>query len=223
MKQHGRTSASVTLSVVFKAWCLSARFQHHSKQHRQAGKNARRQFLHEQLERAELAASRHDTHELFSVVKALAPRTRRIKMHIRTAQGDLLSPGQEAAAIRQHFEEVFSQGDTVVGAPCMTASVAIAPEETQGSLRKLKTGKAVPPGFAPTSAWKACAAEVLEPLALLASTACQPGAHLPDEWTHCWLALLPKPGKSTRLPKDLSDRLAGMLWKGHRWGFESTP
>ena len=68
----------------------------------------------------------------------------------------------------------------------------------------LKSRKAVPANSVPPEVWKACA----QPFACRLADAYSEGvrscpSQLPEEITHCSLALLPKPGKAMRQPTDL--------------------
>ena len=65
-------------------------------------------------------------------------------------------------------------------------------------------GIAVPPGCAPSAAWRAVADLASPTLAELAhESICNDHPRVPSIWSDCWLSLLPKPHKSTKRPGDL--------------------
>ena len=67
---------------------------------------------------------------------------------------------------------------------------------------QLKNNKAVPPNSLPAEMWKLCPEECAAWLSAILERSTAANT-LPPEVADCTLSLLPKPGRTTRLPKDL--------------------
>ena len=70
-------------------------------------------------------------------------------------------------------------------------------------LQTLRPRKAVPPGCPPAEIWQLQPDASADFLQRVLHAACAKGRQLPCSLTDCALILMPKPGKPTRLPKDL--------------------
>ena len=165
----------------------------------QASKQARRDRLEHLIQQAEQAAQSHCQSELYRVINAIAPRKRHDKVRI-SPEGKVLSQKQEFEAIYNYFSTAFSRQKPYNALPL--TSLGITQTEIQEAIPQLKNNKAVPPSSLPAEMWKLCPEECSAWLSAILE--CSIADHsLPSEMADCTLSLLPKPGRTTRLPKDL--------------------
>ena len=86
-----------------------ARFQRAHRELRKRGLAKRKAAILEELEAAEAAAKVGDMHKLYFHVRKLSPKGSRERIHIRTSDGELLSPQAEHEAILKHFTALLHQ------------------------------------------------------------------------------------------------------------------
>ena len=152
-------------------------------------------------EQAKDAEQRRDVRSVYQVVRSIAPKMLGGKVRIRSCEGALLTPEQEHAEILEYFRDLFSQhAHDVIPAPRLDP-VLLTEAEILDSLGRLGVGRAVPPGHAPTTAWRFCRQVLSAPLteAFHSETI----AGYPQHWADCHLALIPKPGKVIKRPESL--------------------
>ena len=197
---QGRRAMSGNL---FRAWRRFALFRAASRGLRKASVLARRQRIYAIIDRAAGAASRDQMNELYNITRILAPRQRRERVRVRSEAGAMLSPHAQFWEIERYFSTAFSDpGHVPFGS---SAEAPLMDDQTlQTAIQSLQPRQSVPLGSIPPKVWKACAGPFAACLAgaYRASVSDNPST-LPAEITDCSLALIPKPGKSTRLPKDL--------------------
>ena len=188
---------------LFQVWRKFAQFRAVSRELRRASLQARKQKLHDVIDRAARAASKDQMGEIYRITKFLAPKQRRERVVVRASDGSLLRPQQQFQSILDYFQSAFSDTkpfhpDTDPEPPCIDAA------ELQLAVASLKTKKAVPITSAPPEVWKALPDLFATSLArdYHLGTSSRP-SRLTHEITDCSLLLLPKPHKSSRLPKDL--------------------
>ena len=168
---------------------------------RQASRAARREWFEGHIAAAEHAALRHDLGEVYRVINILAPKKRRDLVRIKNADGALLRPKDEFAEIFGYFRQVFSRRDAFEMPRHSLEPISY--HEILAAVRKLKGGKAVPPGSVPAELWSLCPEEYAAFLEPRLNPTPDPGCTYPTEATDCTLALLPKPQKTSRRPADL--------------------
>ena len=188
---------------LFKAWRQYAEFGAASRRLRKQSVQARKERIYAIIDRAASAAAKDQMNELYSITRAIAPRQRKEKVRIRASDGAMLAPHGQFQAIAGYFQQAFQaptpfRFSTSAPAPCITVDILLP------AILGLKPRKAVPANSIPPEVWKACA----QPFASRLADAYTAGVHtcpsqLPQEITDCSLALLPKPGKAMRHPKDL--------------------
>ena len=201
-------SISEIAACVFRFWKASSRLQAVYKELRKRGRQRRRQFLEDQLSRAKAASERHDTKELYAVVRQLAPKTHYRKVRIRQVDGSPLCAEAEYLEIHRYFSELFSAGlwqDFHADQPPAAGGYLITPAEVRAALKANKVGKSVPVAHAPSGAWIACSnmLVITEVLAGHFSACINGECRIPKLWTDCHLALIPKPNKSLSRPECL--------------------
>ncbi|CAE7872459.1 unnamed protein product, partial [Symbiodinium necroappetens] len=105
---------------------------------------------------------------------------------------------QQLTCLRSFYQDLYAPSDEPKLHSDSAPMLQLSPEEAQQRLASLPVGKAVPPQFAPTAAFRACS----DVLAGWLSEKIQHLPDVPEEWAECWLALLPKVTCPT-LPKQL--------------------
>ena len=185
------------------------RLQKVYKELQRRGRQKRREFLEEQLAKAKLAAVRHDTKELYAVVRRLAPQQRRRNVRIRKPDGMPLCAEAEYDEILEYFTGLFSQqgfGSTASEPVAISSDrITITSSEVCSALKANKIGKAVPVQHAPASAWIACAGipTLTEVVADEATGCISSERPISKLWSDCFLALIPKPNKALCRPENL--------------------
>ena len=176
-------------------------FQQRTKELRALSRGARKQWLVELLQEAEVAAAAHNMSQVYKIINIIAPRRRREQVRIKGLSGQLLRKGDEYRDIDQYFSKAFSASEPsepIVG-------VALTPDaaEISQAVLALKGGKAVPQGSMPADIWKLCSRTLSGLLADALNNSISTVSLPPSELADCELSLLPKPGKVTRRPQDL--------------------
>eukprot|EP00439_Symbiodinium_sp_Y106_P073501 s140_g13.t2 len=179
-----------SLRQAFRAFQAHWRFQKCYKEVRKRGLWHRRQALHDHLAQARAAEMNRD-------VRTIYQEHAEISDYFRA----LLTPAQEHAEISDYFRTLFSQIEHSVQPAPRLIPVTLEVSEIQASLGRLGSGRAVPHGHAPTSAWRYCRQVLSGPLteAFHSETI----AGYPLHWADCHLALVPKPGKVIKRPESL--------------------
>ena len=197
-----RTRSLTWREQMFQAWRSWAKFQRLFTLHKKCRAKLRRQRLQAQLDAAKQAADRNDARALYGIVRRLAPKQAKRGIHLRAADGSLLSPAEELKAFQQHFQERFRAGTAEEMSYCSQQLMLSQPynltqAEIENQLRKTPARKAVPAMSAPTIL-KLAASHIAELTALYLQTLWQPGHAM---WKDAWLSLLPKPGKNGSQPE----------------------
>ena len=173
------------------------------RQLRQACKQARKVKLHNLMQGLEAASLRNDFYSLYKQIRSLAPKSQRRRAQVRDKDGNALGPSAEHDFIVEHFRQLFK--DSTHSARRLESACYISFDS--GSFAKgfsrLKYDTAVPPGCAPTAAWKAVSDQATPWLQSCAMHALHTSLNIPTIWSDSWLTLIPKPHKMSRLPGDL--------------------
>ena len=188
---------------LFQAWRKYADFKAASKHLRKVSVQARRQRIYAIIDRAAQAASKDQMNELYNVTRILAPRQRRERVRVRALNGAMLTPYGQFQEIDKYFRTAFAAPE-----PFRFSSPASAPDVTDvaliSAIKRLQPRKSVPAGSVPPEVWKGCTSAFATRLAGAYRAGVQSNPSiLPTQITDCSLTLIPKPGKSSRLPKDL--------------------
>ena len=188
---------------IFRAFRDAVSLMKHCRQLRQACKNARKKKLHFLMQGLEAASLRNDFYSLYKQIRNLAPKSQRRRVQVRDKDGSVLGPSAEHDSIVEHFGQLFKDSThsaIVLESPCFV-------HFDNGSFAKgfsrLKYDTAVPPGCAPTAAWKAVSHQATPWLQSSAMHALHTSLNIPTIWSDSWLTLIPKPHKMSRLPGDL--------------------
>ena len=168
---------------------------------RSRGKSLRKEILLNKLCKAETAAKSNLPGELYKATREIAPSRRHEKVQIRSADGKILNEVEEMAEITAHCEQVFGVGD--FGPPTLIL-FASRRKSFKMSYRNHKMVSL----FHVT----ACQSQFGRPVQECYRRGCAPlpihtGVRdccgIPPTWADSHLALIPKPGKLIKRPKDL--------------------
>ena len=192
-----------TIRGVFHAWRHFIRFRALRKLAHRCSRLARQQKQDELLAQAEQYAQRHNMHQLYRIIRLMAPRQRYKKVQLYGRDGHMLSRDQEVEEFKQHLDKVYRGDDfqdIVKTAECPDPFSA---DELQSAFSHIPVYKATPPHMAPGPVWRAAA----KGLALLVARefpklCAHPLPRVPQYWRDGWLTLFCKPGKPGRRPED---------------------
>ena len=197
LKSYG---AKLGRNNIHQAWRQHSEFKAGVRSLQKASRQARRDRLECLIQQAEQAAQKHCQSELYRVINIIAPKKRYDKVRIRSPEGQVLSQKQEFEAIYKYFSQAFSRQDSYAAVPLPVLDFTQA--EIREAIMQLKNNKAVPPNSLPAEMWKLCPEECAAWLSAILERSTAANT-LPPEVADCTLSLLPKPGRTTRLPKDL--------------------
>ena len=191
--------AGTLFQRVFDAFRRFRDFSVQSRRLRSSCRKARRDRLEAYIDEAQQAANRQDMGAIYRVIRHLAPKNHRLPPRIRS-EGQLLSGSEQFTAIMAYFGKVYDSPDPLPAVPS-GLDLCLTVDEVRDAVDDLKAGKSVPDGSLPAELWRLC------PDAFAKFLHAQIGRGvegcLPPEVSECQLSLLPKPGKRSRLPKDL--------------------
>ena len=197
------------ISAAFGCWKAHFGLQKTYKELQRRGRAKRRQFLEDQLIKAKSASDRHDTKELYAIIRQLAPKRKHRAVRIRKMDGTPLNAEAEFVEIKEYFGALYSQDDNLQFSFNETAPtsgrVLITAQDVRMALKANKLGKTVPFEHAPTGTWLACAdIPAITEVIADAATCCVNGERpILHRWSDCYLALIPKPNKSLCRPENL--------------------
>ena len=198
-----RRSTGTTMKQVFSFWRHFIRFRQTKHAANKASKQARRDHYDQLLQEAETHALCHNTHQMFRVIRRLAPKQKYKKVQIYGPKGQVLSPQDEAQAIHMHFGSVFRGTEMWSPAAPSACPRPFTREEILTALLRIPATKATPPHYAPGPCWKAAAESLADLLHQQLPNYFQVlPLCVPQPWKDGWLTLLGKPAKCGRQPSD---------------------
>ena len=192
----------------FQAWKAWKAFDHCYREHQRRCKVARRHVLLDAMHEAADCAAQHNSRGIYQIIKRIAPKQDRRRMQLRGEDGHMLLPQEELHLLEDHYQQRFNAQDPVdqhlhyrvwPGSGTISLDVQAVCRAIQDVPRR----KAVPNGHPPSASWRLCA-DLISPwlvtnLQNLWNTS---AIKVPRCWTDVDLALVPKPEKSGRSPKD---------------------
>ena len=188
--------------TLFAVWRAYACFQRKWKALHTASRQERRQWITQQIRTAHDAAQRHDMGEVYRIVRLLAPKQKRDPVRIRDKEGHLLDKRQQFEAIFHYFSAAFRRAEAFQHSHCL-GSLDTQLDDVVKSIKALKPRKAVPADTPPAEVWQLCPETAAAFFVRVLDHACTESRRLPARMSDCSLLLLPKPGKTSRLPTDL--------------------
>ena len=207
MRVQGRCARTGTrdgwMRSVIQAWRHQQQFL---KLHRLVQKHSRR------LRRTRLASllQEADSHvrsgcnqALFDLIRRVAPKQVRRRAQLRSKEGRLLTPAEEALALRKFWASVNgAPGEALC--PAQAQRYNITKDEVVKALQGLQGSKTAPPHCAPHVFWQIAAepiASYMEAAVFSQWSSCQ--VTIPDDWSAAWLVFLQKVGKPHDDPTSL--------------------
>ena len=193
-----------TLRNVVQAWFHLVRFQRLKRAARTRAVQVRQLRFQEVIESAQAAAQKHDSHSLFQIINRYSPKQPRRRMQLRNIQGQIASPMEETAMLKQFIADTW-HGPSHFPAPeepltCMPFTLT----ELTRALQAIPATKAVARPCAPGIVWKSLATQIAP---ALYSTLCQwwegNTPYLPRWFKDSWILLIPKPNKPPVHPRAL--------------------
>ena len=180
------------LSELWAAWKVAAKLQ---LLNRQLRKDCR---LRKTARIAEAVRSQN----VHQAAKQFAPKQSRKRLQLRSESGDLLSHEAELGQITEYFHKLY-QGEGTSPAR-LSGDISFSVAEIQEAMARLKAGKAMPSGSAPTVLWTMTRSIVVPILHGQFQAYLRAGcSEMPERWVTSELVLLPKPGKALTSPEQL--------------------
>ena len=174
-------------------------FKQAQKAVRVFSKQKRVHFFEEQLRQAAAASEKGDVRTLHAIINRVAPRTRRTRPQIRSAEGKMVSPACELRIIKTFWQEIYTANLPV--ALEEPGTIALDADSFATALAQLPAHKSLPRHYAPSVVWKLAARPIAD---LLQRTVFDVWQHesinVPQKWRGAWLALILKPSQPGKHP-----------------------
>ena len=174
-------------------------FKQAQKAVREFSKQRRAMFFDEQLRQAAAASEKGDIRTLHAIINRVAPRTRRARPQIRSAEGKMVSPACELRIIKNFWQEIYTANLPVVLEE--PGTIALDADGFANALARLPAHRSLPKHYVPSIAWKLAARPIAD---LLQRTVFDVWQHesinVPQEWRDAWLALILKPSQPGKHP-----------------------
>ena len=193
-----------TFGGVFQAWRHFCRFRALRKLANRASRFARQQKHDDLLAQAERHAKQYNMHQLYKIIRLLAPKQRYRKVQLYGKDGQMLSRDQEVEEFRTHYSKVFQGNalDAVIQTRGLPCPIHRRKRFKRLSIKFLRN-KATPPHMAPGPVWSAAGYGLSLLVARELPKLCaHPLPRVPQSWKDGWMALFCKPNKPGRRPED---------------------
>ena len=89
-------------------WTQYIRFHRARKELRRTSQRLRKAKLVQQLENAEQALARHDTHTFFAVIQQLAPKQARGRVQLKGEHGEMLTAEAEIDTLHAYWDSIYN-------------------------------------------------------------------------------------------------------------------
>ena len=193
----------VSAKNVFSTWFHVTQFLRLRKLHKRQAWKVRQERFDQVIAQAQHAASRFDSHQLFKIINAFAPKQSRRRMQLRNVKGSLASPVEELSILKAFVAKSWA-GPPTVPVPPALPGMPFTERDVFLALRAIPATKAVAQPFAPGIIWKEQAHVVAPHLfQILASWWQGTESYVPSSWRDSWLLLIPKPLKAPVVPEAL--------------------
>ncbi|CAE7357226.1 unnamed protein product [Symbiodinium sp. CCMP2592] len=191
------------LRAMVQAWKHRVRFL---KMHRMVQKHSRqlrRTRLAQLLQEADAHTRSGCSQALFDLVRRVAPKQARKRSQLRSKEGKLLTPAEEARALQDFWRSVNGAPGSLLRSG-QASSYTVLQQDIEQALRDLQASKAAPPHCAPHAFWKLASSPVAEFMEdKVFSSWREDHAWVPDDWSAAWLVFLHKVGKANDDPASL--------------------
>ncbi|CAE7196500.1 pol [Symbiodinium sp. CCMP2592] len=170
--------------------------QKHSRQ-------LRRTRLAQLLQEADAHTRSGCSQALFDLIRRVAPKQARKRAQLRSKEGKLLTPAEEARALQDFWRSVNGAPGSLLRSG-QASSYNVLQQDIEQALRDLQASKAAPPHCAPHAFWKLASSPVAEFMEdKVFSSWREDHAWVPDDWSAAWLVFLHKVGKANDDPASL--------------------
>ena len=185
-----------TAKGIFVAWRCWAKFTEKHREHKQRSRQLRICKHRAILRDAQMAASRHDTWELYRIVRRLAPKQPSTKFQIHD-KGRLLQPQEELALFSKHYTDLYKDEQACVSqSRVLSGSFSLSVPQMTFYLQHIPLRKAVSAKSAPGASYRACADILAPAMVQVLCIAWTPyEIAIPQRWSDAQLILLCKPNK----------------------------
>ena len=192
-----------SLRSLWVFWVQHTRYDRARKRLRRNSQQQRKARWVRQLENAEQALARHDSHAFYAAIHQLAPKQARGRIQLKGSHGEMLTAEAEVDRLYAYWHEIFHDG-TQVCDPVLHEGIQVTLSEVCAAIAQLPVRKAVMPGRAHSIAWKLAAEEVAPYVCEYVQAAWAVGPiSIPLYLTEAWLHFMSKPGRTLRTPGDL--------------------
>ena len=180
---------------VFRAWKHWCQFHRASQRFRKEAKRRKQALVDEFLQEAGDYAMKGDASQWYRRVRVLCPKNKLERIHLRAAEGVLLSPEMSIQALEAYYTELFHDSTYVPSPIPALSAVPFSRSEIESAILQLPLRKAVLPGLPPAIAWHAAACSLAADIRqTLQQCWCEGPCILPADWYRSAICLLPKPG-----------------------------
>ena len=196
-------STSGRMLLQIQAWQHRSRFLHMHRLVQKHSRKLRRIRLAQLLQEADAHSRSGCSQALFDLIRKVAPKQPRKRAQLRSRDGKLLTPAEEARTLQEFWKSVN-------GAPGSqlrdgeASKYNINQEDIEEALNNLQVAKAAPPHCAPHALWKLASTPIavfMESKVFVAWRENQ--AKVPQDWASAWLVFLQKTGKANDDPASL--------------------
>ena len=190
----------VTLKSILQVWQAQARFHASHRDMRKTGRRLRKAWRLNKLQEAEDASKTGRMHDLYAVVRQLAPKQVRRRVRLRGEDGALLDHHGEMHLLKDHCCTLFSSAEADGQAYDLTGLARHVTEEALlANMKRLPLRKVAPSGHVPAVAWKMTGKLGCQAIEALVQ---QLTSEVPKPWKDAWLAFIPKVA-TPKAPRDL--------------------
>ena len=138
-----------------------------------------------------------------NLIRRVAPKQPRRRAQLRSKEGKLLTPAEEAQELKKFWESVHGERGTPL-CPQQAQRYHIMQDEIAKALQGLQGSKTAPPHCAPHVFWKIASEPIADYVeAQVFSRWRSQHVDIPHDWSAAWLVFLQKVGKPHDNPASL--------------------
>ena len=204
MRQEGMLEHTQrrTLGSIFSCWRHFTCFQQMRKTLQRRSRSMRRIRLAVLTREADSQNRAGCMQAIFDLLRKVAPKQPRRRAQLRTKDGKLMSPAEEAEALCHFWMEV--NGGPPPRQVTELGSFDVSKDEVIEALQQLRVNKSAPQHCAPHALWRLAAEPIASYMESCVFGRWREGpSSIPADWAAAWLVFLSKPGKTNCDPKSL--------------------
>lgn len=150
---HFRQAGNPTLFNLFQTWRHFVLFHKMDTLHVRWVKQIKQSKIQQLTMEAQTAFQHHDSFKLYHAISRACPKHRHKRVHLKTEQGEFMSPTEETAAYVKYIADNWT-GPPIEIPELPTPGVLFTLHELEQVIATIPSTKAVAPGFAPGPMWK---------------------------------------------------------------------